>query len=284
MNIDLLDTFLDLIETKNFNRTAERLGVRQSTVSSRIRTLEKMLGKRLFQRGKSGTEPTAAGLRFHDLAGSLKLHWLDTQREIQSIEAFDQLIRIGLASQMYARVLPELLDRIRESMPKLALYLEIDYADQMILDLTRGNIDLAVLYSPRHLPDLHYEQIGEERYVMVSTHHGVLGEVDRLAYIKANYSVPFGQMHRQLLPQLEDTPLAMGNVDAIALLLSRRAGTAYVTEFAAKSLLQDGLIQIVQEAPVISHPIYSAVHIRHRHSHVHRRLLQTLWQVMGSNE
>ena len=63
MQIELLDTFLDLIETRNFNRTAERLGITQSTVSSRIRSLETLLDKQLFIRGKSGTEPTVAGIR-----------------------------------------------------------------------------------------------------------------------------------------------------------------------------------------------------------------------------
>ncbi|MBS3649505.1 LysR family transcriptional regulator [Pseudaminobacter sp. 19-2017] len=280
MNLELLDTFLDLIETRNFNRTAERLGVRQSTVSSRIRTLEQMLGKQLFQRSKSGTSPTAAGARFQELASSLKLHWLDARRNVQSIEAFDQLIRIGLASQMYERVLESFLNRVRSTMPKLALYVEIDYADQMILDLTRGNLDLAVLYSPRHMPDLHYEQIAEERYVMVSSNRLHLSEVDRSDYIRANYSLPFAHMHKQLLPQLESTPLSVGNLGAIVFLLSRRGGTAYVTEAASEPLLAEGLVRAVAEAPIISHPIYSAVHVRHRHSHVHRRLLQTLKLVM----
>ena len=40
MQIDLLDTFLDLLETRSFHRTAERLGVSQSTVSGRVRALE----------------------------------------------------------------------------------------------------------------------------------------------------------------------------------------------------------------------------------------------------
>ena len=40
MQIDLLDTFLDLAETRSFHRTAEKLGITQSTVSARISALE----------------------------------------------------------------------------------------------------------------------------------------------------------------------------------------------------------------------------------------------------
>ncbi|RWE91130.1 LysR family transcriptional regulator, partial [Mesorhizobium sp.] len=142
MQIELLDTFLDLIETRNFNRSADRLGVTQSTVSSRIRTLEGLLGKQLFIRNKSGTEPTVAGLRFEEHA--------------------------------------------RAVMPKLAIYVEIDYSNQMILDLTTGSLDLAVLYSPQHFPDMHYEQIAEESFVMVSTRGITLNEITPTDYIRAN--------------------------------------------------------------------------------------------------
>jgi DNA-binding transcriptional LysR family regulator len=63
MNLDLLDTFFDLLETRNFNRTAERLGTTQSTVSMRVRALETAVGAKLFQRGRAGATPTASGTR-----------------------------------------------------------------------------------------------------------------------------------------------------------------------------------------------------------------------------
>ena len=36
MTPELLDTFLDLVETRSFHRSAERLGLTQSTVSARV--------------------------------------------------------------------------------------------------------------------------------------------------------------------------------------------------------------------------------------------------------
>ncbi|PSQ93868.1 MAG: hypothetical protein BRD57_01310, partial [Proteobacteria bacterium SW_6_67_9] len=50
----MLDTFLDLLETRNFHDTAANLEVTQSTVSARIRALEQALGARLFVRGRGG--------------------------------------------------------------------------------------------------------------------------------------------------------------------------------------------------------------------------------------
>ena len=56
MQIELIETFLDLCETRSFNRTADRLNLNQSTVSARINTLEAVLGKRLFTRSRAGTQ------------------------------------------------------------------------------------------------------------------------------------------------------------------------------------------------------------------------------------
>ncbi|RWJ10644.1 MAG: LysR family transcriptional regulator, partial [Mesorhizobium sp.] len=44
MQLDHIETFLDIMESRNFNRTADRLGVTQSTVSTRIRNLEQAIG------------------------------------------------------------------------------------------------------------------------------------------------------------------------------------------------------------------------------------------------
>lgn len=276
MQIELLDTFLDLIETRNFNRTSERLGVTQSTVSSRIRALEALLGKQLFIRTKGGTEPTVAGIRFEEHARAVRLKWQDARREIQSVGKFEQFIRMGIQVELYERVLGKWLDWAQQTFPKIAIYVEIDYSNQMILDLTTGGLDLAVLYSPQYLPDMHYEQIAEERFVMVSTRRLAFGEITATDYIRANYSAFFNRAHKEMLPELEGSSISTGNGGAVSYLLRNRGGTAFVTETVAEKLIRDGIAQIVADAPRISQPIYSAVHVRHHQSHTHIRLLKAL--------
>jgi DNA-binding transcriptional LysR family regulator len=56
MNIEQIETFLDLCDTRSFNQTAERLGVTQSTISGRVRALETALNCRLLERSRAGTD------------------------------------------------------------------------------------------------------------------------------------------------------------------------------------------------------------------------------------
>jgi LysR family transcriptional repressor of citA len=50
MDHDLLITFTLLAKLKNFTKTAEQLHVVQSTITSRIKTLENNIGEHLFVR------------------------------------------------------------------------------------------------------------------------------------------------------------------------------------------------------------------------------------------
>ena len=55
MDTELARTFLTVVTAGNFITAAERLHVSQSTVSTRIHTLEQQLGCTLFVRNKAGT-------------------------------------------------------------------------------------------------------------------------------------------------------------------------------------------------------------------------------------
>ena len=64
MDTELARTFLTVITSGSFISAADRLHVSQSTVSTRIHTLEDQLGCTLFVRNKAGTTLTSAGRQF----------------------------------------------------------------------------------------------------------------------------------------------------------------------------------------------------------------------------
>src|SRR5262249_27440914 len=68
---ELARTFLTVVTAGNFIPAAERLHVSQSTVSTRIHTLEEQLGCTLFVRNKAGATLTPAGRQFQRHASTL---------------------------------------------------------------------------------------------------------------------------------------------------------------------------------------------------------------------
>ena len=82
MDINLARTFLMVAETGSFVETARKMNITQSTVSARIKGLEDMLGRPLFERSKSGAELTDAGGQFQKHALALVRVWQHAQLEI----------------------------------------------------------------------------------------------------------------------------------------------------------------------------------------------------------
>ena len=197
MQIDLLDTFLDLAETRSYHRTAERLRVTQSTVSARVTALEQAVGSRLFNRSRAGTDLTPEGKRFEPHARALRHEWNEAKRRIQIPQGAAQLLRLGIQNDLAAVYLGDWVAEFRAALPETAFYIEPDYSNQMCADLLTGILDFAVMFSPNPHPDLHFESVGEVTYRMVSTETARLAEVRPERFVFAHFSPAFEEMHRQ---------------------------------------------------------------------------------------
>lgn len=282
MQIELIETYLDLMETRSFNRTAERLNLTQSTVSHRVKALEAVLGRPLFARSKGGTQPTAAGLRFHDHAKALQHQWHEAARAVETAGAYERSMRIGLQHDLAAHYAGDWLAAVRRELPGTSIYVEIDYSNQMNRDLAAGDLDLAILYTPHYLPDLHYERIGEVFYEMVSNKVTRIGDVRPEDYIQAVYSPAFDRLHRQALPHLSTAPIASGETTAVLALLQKLGGSAFVMAPDARRLLRTGAASRVADADPIPQTVYAAVNVRTRHAHQHRRIVSIMQALLAA--
>ncbi len=273
MQIELIDTFLDLCETRNFNRTAERLGVTQSTVSGRVRALERALDARLFSRNRSGTDLTTQGLRFEAHARGLRLSWTEATRAASVTEDAAPTLRIGIQHDLVTSHVGDWIETLRAALPDAAFYVEADFSSQICVDLMSGDLDIGILFTPKPHPDLHFETLGDVRYRMVSSDATQLSEIVRKGYILANYSPAFSRTHAELLPSLSSAPVSSGQDAVVAGLLSALGGSAYVLDETAETLTATGRFHPVGDAPKIQQPVFAALHLRNRHRTHHRRML-----------
>ena len=276
MQIELIDTFLDLIETRSFNRTAERMGVTQSTVSGRLVTLEASLGVRLFQRSRAGTDITTDGLKFEPHARLIRADWTRARRSVGDAGSAAMTLRLGLQNDLSAAWLGDIIADFRTALPDTAFYVEPDYSAQMCSDVVSGHSDFAVIFTPKPHPDLAFTTVGEIPYRMIS---GTATEVAQVAldtYVMANISPAFAATHRQLLPALSVASLSVGQSIAVAGLLQAMGGAGYVMEGAAQDMVATGRFALVQGAPTIRQPVHTVVHLRDRMTKLHRTLVKSV--------
>lgn len=274
MQIELLDTFLDLAETRSYHRTAERLRITQSTVSARVSALEQAVGARLFDRSRAGTTLTPEGKRFEPHARALRHEWNEARRRIQIPQGADELLRLGIQNDLAAVYLGDWVAEFRAALPAMAFYIEPDYSNQMCADILTGILDFAVMFAPKPHPDLHFETVGDVTYRMISTDTAELAKVRPDRFVFAHFSPAFEDLHRQMTPELAASPVSVGQSASVVSLLLAMGGAGYVLEKTALQLIDGGGFMAVGDAPPLRQPVYAAVHIRHRTQGLHRKLTQ----------
>lgn len=255
MNIDLARTFLEIVDTGNFNRAAERLSVTQSTVSMRIKALEDELGRPLFVRSKSGTQLTAAGLQFRRYATTMVRVWEQARQELALPPGFRTVLNIGGQFSLWDRLLVQWIPWMRTAMPDVALKAEVGLSDGIMRQLIEGLLDVGVMYSPTSRPGLHIEKLLDERLVMVSTRSRAVDEWDE-DYVLVDWGPEFRAAHSQSFPNLK-TPAVSVGLGALGLQhILAYGGTGYLPMRVARSYLATGRLFHVTGAPEFRRPAY----------------------------
>ena len=255
MNIDLARTFLEIVDTGNFNKAAERLSVTQSTVSMRIKALEDELGRPLFVRSKSGTQLTAAGTQFRRYATTMVRVWEQARQELALPPGFRTVMNVGGQFSLWDRLLVQWIPWMRTAMPDVALRAEVGLSDGIMRQLIEGLLDVGVMYSPTSRPGLHIEKLLEERLVLVSTRRRAVADWDD-DYVFVDWGPEFRAAHSQAFPDLK-TPAVSVGLGALGLQhILGYGGTGFFPMRVARGYLESGRLFEVSGAPEFRRPAY----------------------------
>lgn len=157
---------LAVAEYLNFSHAAQALGVSQSSVSARIRTLEEELGIALFERNTRGVRLTEAGRQFVErvAAGMDQLDHAVKRAAMTAIGARGSL-RVGVHGLIPGSFLDGLLTRYRAEQPAIALEVVEGSAREAVMQLRAHRIDVAFLVGRFNLPDCHSRPLWTESLI-----------------------------------------------------------------------------------------------------------------------
>ncbi len=141
LNPILLQTFLAIAQTRSFTRAAERLGLRQSTVSQHIRKLEDEAGRRLFVRDTHSVTMTADGEAMIEFARGILAANERAERYFAGSELRGRL-RFGASDDFVTSLLPEVLREFVRTHPLVEFELTVGLSGELNEKLERGELDL----------------------------------------------------------------------------------------------------------------------------------------------
>jgi DNA-binding transcriptional LysR family regulator len=144
LDLELLRSFVSVVEAGGFTRAAERVHRTQSTVSQQIKRLEDDLGRPLLNRTGKQVVPTEDGERLLSYARRL-LALAEEARDVLARPADEGAVRLGIPEDFAAYRLTKLLATFSRSRPGLRLDVRADQSVYLRRDLERGDLDIALI-------------------------------------------------------------------------------------------------------------------------------------------
>ena len=142
-DLDLLRSFVSVVDAGGFTRAGERVHRTQSTVSQQIQRLEKRVGRPLLKRNGKGVSLTEEGERLLSYARRI-LSLAEEAKDAIARPGGDGAVRLGIPEDFAAYRLPGLLSNFARERPSLRLDVQCDQSVKLRDALDRGELDVAL--------------------------------------------------------------------------------------------------------------------------------------------
>jgi len=149
----------------HFGKAAKECFVSQSTLSSGIQELEKLLNIKLVERTKRTVFLTTLGKEIAKKAESINVEMNDVLDLAKSAQKhMSGETRLGIIPTIAPYLLPKLMPKIRKKYPNLDLKLVEDQTANILNMLYSGNLDLVLMAMPYKTDNLNTQLIKKDYF------------------------------------------------------------------------------------------------------------------------
>ncbi|TVX89553.1 LysR family transcriptional regulator [Paenibacillus agilis] len=184
MNLEQLHHIVETAKLKSLSKASSHLHITQSGLSQSITALEKELGVSLFQRGRHGTQPTAAGVviikkavQILDLIDEI---YGEAQEQTEAIS--NQLSVAGIPGVMGSFV--KVVAMLKKKYPHITVSLSEQGTFDMIRNLEEGIVDAAFVAMTEEMlrqnATLHFEPVLTGEMVVCMNRHSMLASHSKI--------------------------------------------------------------------------------------------------------
>nr|WP_321462435.1 LysR family transcriptional regulator [uncultured Cohaesibacter sp.] len=260
-NLNDLQAFLEVAQSRSFTRAAAKMGVSQSALSHTMRNLEERLGVRLLTRTTRAVSPTEAG---EMLIKGIAPHLDEISAQLDGVSSLKDKpvgnIRISASDHAIHSVLWPKLQKILPSYPDIKVEL---IRENRLIDIVAERFDAGVrmgeqlakdMISARIGPDMRFAVVGSKSYFEANKQpahpedliqHNCINE--RLQTLGGNWAWEFEEDGREIKIRVEGQLTFSNCYDVLEAALAG-FGLAYVPEDIAAAHIAEGrLIRVLED-------------------------------------
>jgi DNA-binding transcriptional LysR family regulator len=269
MNFDLADlrAFLAVADMGSFRAASDNLHLSQSAVSRRVDKLEDALGIELFSRTTRRVELTTIGRTFVHRARNVINEMESALLGIADVaERMSGEVTIACVPSAVDYFLPSVIGEFHRLYPRIRVRLIDESSAAILLAVAQGEADFGLTYIGTQEPDIQFEPLLEERFVVACPVGHTLAKRKRLTWkdLAAHECISLAQgsgnrfLIDQALAHLEPKPqwfCEVRHVPALVSLVEAGLGLGVVPSLAMPPQGHSGLVSIALEEPRVSRTI-----------------------------
>lgn len=244
-----IEAFLTVCECKSFSLAAERLFISQSSMSTKIKTLETELGYPLFLRkkGSHAVMLTQEGRAFYGLA--VQYRQIVEQMFALRPQQKQQKLRVGSINSIGTHLMGAVYDAFMHQYPHIALEAQDMDTDLAYHHIENGSTDLAFTTGYRFSGKVTAQKAFSEPMVFVCSSRSNYPEVVGPSCLQiknevlVDWSMPFVQWRMQTFPHQEAPRIQLAIMSQLPFFLRQPDSWGIVPVSVARALLESGGIE-----------------------------------------
>jgi len=249
MDIEQLKTFISLTKTKNFTRTAEELNVVQSTITTRIKLLEDLIGEKLFIRKTRSVEITEAGRAFQTYAQKTIEVMNEGLEAIRIQTHFNNRIVIGGLNSIWDGPIFKSVREFYRKNERTAIRLVTDHSQDIIEKIYQGIIDIGFVYIHPRSSVYKVLSYGDESISLVGSKELKmkskisLKDLKKYPYIHFHWGSPYSEWFEREVGMHEAMRLRIDSTSVFLRMLMNGDGIGFLLDNIAEPFIQNGDLQ-----------------------------------------
>ena len=249
MNITSLHTFLAIVETGSLVRASQKMNVTQSTVTARLKTLEQELGQVLLNRQKSGTTLTPAGTKLLRYARIMTGLWRQAKYETGLPAGLSSVCTFGCDPGLWHGPGQAFFDGVVSGHAEMAVSVHRGNARDLEDWLSSGLVDVVLTYASSVRGNHTAYALPPEELVLYSDHPDTPIKADP-KYIFVDHGEEYRRQHGETYHDAGTARISFDSSHWALEYLLRRGGSAYLPRALAASLVAQGQLHRLTQAPI----------------------------------
>lgn len=160
--------FVAIVDCGSLSRAAQQLYVAQSALSKQMTDLEGELGTQLLLRGRNGVTMTEAGKVFYEYAQGITKQVQDAKAAVHvAADSVVGTVVVAVPQSVSPMIALPLMRAAARRYPEVVLHLNEELTGNMVDQLLRGRVDMAIFSPTMPGEDVAFTPLVEEEFVFL---------------------------------------------------------------------------------------------------------------------